>query len=112
MEDRAKNNETLPRSRTDEVMELVVRAAIEYLVKALKTTETQIRPKSLRIEEISGNAESVQWSLTLSYIDAATDNPLSVLYGSSSSDRIYKDFLVAHDGENYSVTSMKDRVGR
>ena len=109
MEDMEDNKEKATSS--EKVMVKVVQTAVEYLVKALKATDTQIKPQSLRLEETKGSATSTEWTLTLSYIDASTENPLATLYGGSNdSRRIYKIITVAVSNEAYDVVSIEERI--
>ena len=96
---------------TEDQMVRVVRAAVEYLAKALATTGTQIKQNSLRLEEIKGNSASPDWELTLSYIDSATVNPLASLYGGEDENRrIYKMIKVTMGGNDVEAISIEDRV--
>lgn len=109
MEDMKNNQEKATSS--EEVMVKVVQIAVEYLAKALKATDTQIKPQSLRLEEIKGSATSTEWILTLSYIDASTENPLASLYvGTNDAKRIYKTITVSVDDGVYDVTSIEERI--
>lgn len=96
---------------SEDIMVKVVRAAVEYLAKALQATDTQIKPQSLRLEEIKGSQSSAEWILTLSYVDASTESPLASLYGGSDdTKRIYKVITVAVENDDCSVISIEDRI--
>lgn len=106
------NNQKTTKTSED-IMVKVVQAAVEYLAKALRTTNTQIKPQSLRLEEIKGSSSSTEWSLTLSYIDASMENPLASLYsGADDSRRIYKVVTVSVEDGECNVVSITERINR